>query len=150
MLACLAAHAEGLERDLAAHGVAEEDDGPVADGAADGVEIMGVLDELYRGGILGFSAAPVASIVPVGDAHHAGEVVPEVLPDEAVARDAVGEDGRERRPGHRGRRALVRSHVDARAVIQGNEVSMHNAVTAGWAKREGKWLNVSAVASARA
>ena len=46
--------------------------------------------------------------------------------------------------------AIVTYNVDARAVIQGNEVSMHNAVTAGWAKREGKWLNVSAVASARA
>jgi hypothetical protein len=46
--------------------------------------------------------------------------------------------------------AVVTYNVDARAVIQGNEVSMHNAVTAGWAKREGKWLNVSAVASARA
>ena len=46
--------------------------------------------------------------------------------------------------------AVVTYNVDAHAVIQGNEVSMHNAVTAGWAKREGKWLNVSAVASARA
>jgi hypothetical protein len=46
--------------------------------------------------------------------------------------------------------AIVTYNVDAHAVIQGNEVSMHNAVTAGWAKREGKWLNVSAVVSARA
>jgi hypothetical protein len=45
--------------------------------------------------------------------------------------------------------AIVTYNVDARAVIQGKEVSMQNAVTSGWAKREGKWLNVSAVASAR-
>ena len=45
--------------------------------------------------------------------------------------------------------AIVTYNVDARAVIQGKEMSMHNAVTSGWAKREGSWLNVSAVASAR-
>jgi hypothetical protein len=45
--------------------------------------------------------------------------------------------------------AIVTYKVEARAVIQGKEISMHNAVTSGWAKREGKWLNVSAVASAR-
>ncbi len=45
--------------------------------------------------------------------------------------------------------AIVTYNVDARAVIQGEEISMQNAVTSGWAKREGKWLNVSAVASAR-
>jgi hypothetical protein len=45
--------------------------------------------------------------------------------------------------------AIVTYNVDARAVIQGKEHSMHNAVTSGWAKREGRWLNVSAVASAQ-
>jgi hypothetical protein len=45
--------------------------------------------------------------------------------------------------------AIVTYNVAACAVIQGNEVSMHNAVTSGWARRGGKWLNVSAVASAR-
>jgi hypothetical protein len=45
--------------------------------------------------------------------------------------------------------AIVTYNVEALAVIQGIEISMHNAVTSGWAKREGKWLNVSAVASAR-
>jgi hypothetical protein len=45
--------------------------------------------------------------------------------------------------------AIVTYNVEARAVIQGKEISMHNAITSGWAKREGKWLNVSAVASAR-
>jgi hypothetical protein len=45
--------------------------------------------------------------------------------------------------------AIVTYNVEALAVIQGKEISMHNAVTSGWAKREGKWLNVSAVASAR-
>ena len=45
--------------------------------------------------------------------------------------------------------AIVTYEVDARAVIEGNEFSMHNAVTSGWAKRDGRWLNVSAVASAR-
>jgi hypothetical protein len=45
--------------------------------------------------------------------------------------------------------AIVTYNVDARALIQGKEVSMHNAVTSGWAQREGRWLNVSAVASAR-
>ena len=44
--------------------------------------------------------------------------------------------------------AIVTYNVEARAVIQGKEISMHNAVTSGWAKREGKWLNVSSVASA--
>jgi hypothetical protein len=45
--------------------------------------------------------------------------------------------------------AIVTYNVEACAIIQGKEISMHNAVTSGWAKREGKWLNVSAVASAR-
>ena len=45
--------------------------------------------------------------------------------------------------------AIVTYQVDARAFIQGREISMNNAVTSGWAKRGGRWLNVSAVASAR-
>jgi hypothetical protein len=45
--------------------------------------------------------------------------------------------------------AIVTYNVDARAVIQGKEMSMHNAVTSGWARRENRWLNVCAVASAR-
>ena len=45
--------------------------------------------------------------------------------------------------------AIVTYQVDAQALIQGREVSMKNSVTSGWAKRGGKWLNVSAVASAR-
>jgi hypothetical protein len=43
--------------------------------------------------------------------------------------------------------AIVTYQVDANAVIQGREVSMKNSVTAGWAKRGGRWVNVSAVAS---
>ena len=45
--------------------------------------------------------------------------------------------------------AIVTYNVDARATLGGKEISMHNAVTSGWAKREGRCLNVSAVASAR-
>jgi hypothetical protein len=45
--------------------------------------------------------------------------------------------------------AVVTYHVDARALIQGREISMKNSVTSGWARRRGKWLNVFAVASAR-
>jgi hypothetical protein len=45
--------------------------------------------------------------------------------------------------------AIVTYHVDARALIEGKEMLMKNSVTSGWAKRGGKWLNVSAVASAR-
>lgn len=45
--------------------------------------------------------------------------------------------------------AIVTYHVDARAVIQGKEIAMSNSVTSGWAKRDGRWLNVSAVASAQ-
>jgi hypothetical protein len=45
--------------------------------------------------------------------------------------------------------AIVTYWVDARAVIQASEISMNNSVTSGWAKRSGKWLNVSAVASTR-
>lgn len=45
--------------------------------------------------------------------------------------------------------AIVTYNVDAHAIIQGKEISMHNAVTSGWANRDGRWLNVSAVASAR-
>jgi hypothetical protein len=45
--------------------------------------------------------------------------------------------------------AIVTYNVDARVVIQGTEISMHNAVTSGWARRDGRWLNVSAVASTR-
>jgi hypothetical protein len=45
--------------------------------------------------------------------------------------------------------AIVTYNVAAHAIIGGKEISMNNAVTSGWTKREGKWLNVSAVASAR-
>ena len=45
--------------------------------------------------------------------------------------------------------AIVTCKVDARAVVKGGEISMHNAVISGWARRGGKWLNVSAVDSAR-
>jgi hypothetical protein len=45
--------------------------------------------------------------------------------------------------------AVVTYHVDAHASIQGNDISMKNSVTSGWAKRGGRWLNVFAVASAR-
>ena len=43
--------------------------------------------------------------------------------------------------------AIVTYQVHARALIQGNEIAMKNSVTAGWARRGGRWLNVSAVAS---
>ena len=42
--------------------------------------------------------------------------------------------------------AIVSYQADARAVIQGKEITMHNSVTSGWAKRRGRWVNVSAVA----
>jgi hypothetical protein len=45
--------------------------------------------------------------------------------------------------------AIVTYQVDARALIEGKEISMKNSVTSGWAKRGGRWLNVSAVASER-
>jgi hypothetical protein len=45
--------------------------------------------------------------------------------------------------------AVVTYHVDARALIQGREISMKNSVTSGWARRGGNWLNVFAVALAR-
>jgi hypothetical protein len=45
--------------------------------------------------------------------------------------------------------AIITYHVDARAIIQGKEILMNNSVTSGWAKRGGRWVNVSAVASAR-
>lgn len=45
--------------------------------------------------------------------------------------------------------AVVTYFVDARAEIQGNEISMNNSVTSGWARRDGRWLNVFAVATAR-
>jgi uncharacterized protein DUF4440 len=45
--------------------------------------------------------------------------------------------------------AVVTYHVDAHASIQGNDVSMKNSVTSGWARRGDRWLNVFAVASAR-
>jgi hypothetical protein len=45
--------------------------------------------------------------------------------------------------------AVVTYFVDARASIQGKEISMNNSVTSGWARREGKWLNVFAIALAR-
>jgi hypothetical protein len=44
--------------------------------------------------------------------------------------------------------AIVTYQVDVRALIQGREISMNNSVTSGWAKRGGRWVNVSAVASA--
>jgi hypothetical protein len=45
--------------------------------------------------------------------------------------------------------AIVTYQVDAQAFIQGKEISTNNSVTSGWAKRGGRWLNVSAVASAQ-
>jgi hypothetical protein len=45
--------------------------------------------------------------------------------------------------------AIITYQVDARAVIDGKEISMNNSVTSGWANRDGRWLNVSAVGSAR-
>jgi ketosteroid isomerase-like protein len=45
--------------------------------------------------------------------------------------------------------AIVTYHVNARALIGGEEASMKNSVTSGWAKRGDQWLNVSAVAVAR-
>jgi ketosteroid isomerase-like protein len=45
--------------------------------------------------------------------------------------------------------AIVTYHVDARAIINGKEMLMNNSVTSGWAKRGGRWVSVSAVASAR-
>jgi hypothetical protein len=45
--------------------------------------------------------------------------------------------------------AIVTYQVDARALIRGREISMNTSVTSGWAKRGGRWLNVSAVATAR-
>lgn len=45
--------------------------------------------------------------------------------------------------------AVATYHVDAHAPIEGNEISMKNSVTSGWAKRGNRWLNVFAVASAR-
>ena len=45
--------------------------------------------------------------------------------------------------------AILTYQVDARAIIQGKEILMNNSVTSGWAKRGGRWINVSAVASAR-
>jgi hypothetical protein len=45
--------------------------------------------------------------------------------------------------------AIVTYHANARAVIGGENVSMKNEVTSGWAKRGGRWLNVSAVARER-
>jgi hypothetical protein len=45
--------------------------------------------------------------------------------------------------------AIVTYHVNARALIEGEEACMKNSVTSGWAKRGDRWLNVSAVAVAR-
>ena len=45
--------------------------------------------------------------------------------------------------------AIVTYFVDAHASIEGENISMKNSVTSGWAKRYGKWLNVFAVALAR-
>lgn len=45
--------------------------------------------------------------------------------------------------------AILTYQVDARAVIDGKDISMNNSVTSGWAKRGGSWMNVSAVASSR-
>jgi hypothetical protein len=45
--------------------------------------------------------------------------------------------------------AVVTYHVDAHAAVGGNDALMTNSVTSGWAKRDRKWLNMFAVASAR-
>jgi hypothetical protein len=43
--------------------------------------------------------------------------------------------------------AIVTYRADARALIQGKELSLKESVTSGWARRNGRWLNVSAVGS---
>jgi ketosteroid isomerase-like protein len=45
--------------------------------------------------------------------------------------------------------AVVTYFVDARGSVQGKEISMNNSVTSGWARRDGRWLNVFAIATAR-
>jgi hypothetical protein len=45
--------------------------------------------------------------------------------------------------------AVVMYQVEAHALIAGQPVSMNNSVTSGWARRDGKWLNIFAVASPR-
>ncbi len=45
--------------------------------------------------------------------------------------------------------AIVTYQVDALALIRRRKISMKNYVTSGWAKRGRRWLNVSAVATAR-
>ncbi|HEY6261532.1 MAG TPA: DUF4440 domain-containing protein, partial [Nitrospiraceae bacterium] len=42
--------------------------------------------------------------------------------------------------------AIVTYQVAAQAVIHGKKIALNNSVTAGWAKRRGRWVNVSAVA----
>jgi hypothetical protein len=41
--------------------------------------------------------------------------------------------------------AIVTYCANARALIQGKEVSLKESVTSGWARRGGRWVNVSAV-----
>ena len=45
--------------------------------------------------------------------------------------------------------AIVTYQVNAHAFIQRREIALNNSVTAGWVRRGGRWLNVSAVASAQ-
>ncbi len=41
--------------------------------------------------------------------------------------------------------AIVTYRADANAVAKGKPFSLHEDVTSGWATRDGKWLNVSAI-----
>lgn len=41
--------------------------------------------------------------------------------------------------------AIVTCRADACALIQDREVSLKESVTAGWARRNGQWLNVCAI-----
>ncbi len=81
-----------LERDLAAHRVADQDTGRVAHVAADGIEIGRVVDDVDVLGIGRRRAPPVSAVVPVHHRVGTREIGPSVLPDEAVAQDAVTED----------------------------------------------------------
>ncbi|MFO0674061.1 MAG: hypothetical protein U0235_31325 [Polyangiaceae bacterium] len=83
-----------FERDLAAHRVTDEDARRIADVPSHGHQVVGVRADVDPIRILGHRAPPVPPVVPVDERRVGRHRLPQVLPDEALAGNAVTKKAR--------------------------------------------------------
>jgi hypothetical protein len=102
-----------FERDLAPHGMTDEDTRRIADVTAHRAEVLRVRGNVDAVGIGGKRASAMAPVVPVHDGHEVRQSGPQVFPNESVAEDAVAEN---RVHVERPVRANALPDVEARAV----------------------------------